>query len=118
MFLFGIIIYVSFISVHDANWVIFIQATLATSTQIVWTFIFEVLFLHEEINVWSLSGTALILGFMMIVGVMKLIESDKNATKDEEIGIDEEGLLLEPSNAGDSGYGATTLLLSQGSNSF
>lgn len=90
-------------------------ATLATSTQIVWTFIFEILFLHEEIDVWSLSGTALILGFMMVVGVIKLIESDKNT---KIIDTDEEkGLLLEPSRE-DEGYGAAITLQSQGSNSF
>jgi hypothetical protein len=92
------------------------QATLATSTQIVWTFIFEILFLHEEIDVWSLSGTALILGFMMFVGVIKFIESNKNATVN---GLDEEkGLLLEPSNADKAAYGAAISLQSQGSNSF
>jgi len=91
-------------------------ATLATSTQIVWTFIFEILFLHEEIDVWSLSGTALILGFMMFVGVIKFIESNKNATVN---GLDEEkGLLLEPSNADKAAYGAAISLQSQGSNSF
>lgn len=52
------------------------QATLATSTQIVWTFIFEILFLHEQLNLWSLAGTALILGYMMVVGVIKIMESE------------------------------------------
>jgi len=96
-------------------------ATLATSTQIVWTFIFEILFLHEEINMWSISGTALILGFMVIVGVIKIMESEKlNTTKDNEIMcVDEEGLLLEPNKTDKSaGYGATTTLLSHESNSF
>mmetsp|Transcript_5992 Transcript_5992/g.8520 ORF Transcript_5992/g.8520 Transcript_5992/m.8520 type:complete len:372 (-) Transcript_5992:80-1195(-) len=89
-------------------------ATLATSTQIVWTFIFEILFLHEEIDIWSISGTALILGFMMVVGVMKLLESDKSAII---VDTDEEkGLLLEPSRE-DEGYGAAVTLQSQGSNS-
>lgn len=82
------------------------QATLATSTQIVWTFIFEILFLHEEIDIWSLSGTALILGFMMVVGVIKLIESGKSAAVIDSDSDEEKGLLLEPSRE-DEGYGAT-----------
>lgn len=52
-------------------------ATLATSTQIVWTYIFEIAFLHEAINLWSLGGTGLILGYMLIVGIVKMIESSK-----------------------------------------
>ena len=50
-------------------------ATLATSTQIVWTYIFELMFLHEALNMWSLSGTGLILGYMLIVGAIKMLES-------------------------------------------
>ena len=46
--------------------------TLATSSQIVWTYLFELTFLHEGINGWSLAGTALILGFMIVVGYLKL----------------------------------------------
>jgi hypothetical protein len=54
---------------------------------------------------------------MMVVGVIKLIESNKNATI---VSIDEEkGLLLEPSNADNKAeYGAAITLQSQGSNSF
>ncbi len=81
------------------------QATLATSTQIVWTFIFEILFLHEEIDIWSLSGTALILGFMMVVGVIKLIESESADVIDTD-SDEEEGILLAPSRE-DEGDGAT-----------
>jgi len=52
---------------------------------------------------------------MMVVGVIKLIESDKNT---KIIDTDEEkGLLLEPSRE-DEGYGAAITLQSQGSNSF
>jgi len=47
-------------------------ATLATSTQIVWTYIFELAFLHETINGWSLAGTGLIIGYMLIVAVIKM----------------------------------------------
>jgi drug/metabolite transporter (DMT)-like permease len=53
-------------------------ATLATSTQIVWTYIFELMFLHEGINGWSLAGTGLILGFMVIVGISKVAASDSS----------------------------------------
>jgi hypothetical protein len=53
---------------------------------------------------------------MMFVGVIKFIESNKNATVN---GLDEEkGLLLEPSNADKAAYGAAISLQSQGSNSF
>ena len=47
-------------------------ATLATSTQIVWTYLFELAFLHEAINGWSLAGTGLIIGYMLIVAFIKL----------------------------------------------
>ena len=58
---------------------------------------------------------------MVIVGVIKIMESEKlNTTKDDEIMcVDEEGFLMEPSKTDESvGYGATTTLLSHGSNSF
>lgn len=70
---------------------------------------------------WSIYGTSLILGFMVIVGVIKIMESEKlNTTKDDEIMcVDEDGLLLEPSKTDESaGYGATTTSLSHESNSF
>lgn len=76
-------------------------ATLVTSTQIVWTFLFEVLFLHEGINSWSLSGTTLILGFMLVVGAMKLRESETRSLTDSE----EEKMLLLESRVGIE-YGA------------
>lgn len=60
-------------------------ASLATSTQIVWTFVFEILFLHETINVWSASGTSLILGFMIIVGVLKVAEHKKHPELEGEL---------------------------------
>mmetsp|Transcript_12639 Transcript_12639/g.26723 ORF Transcript_12639/g.26723 Transcript_12639/m.26723 type:complete len:353 (+) Transcript_12639:278-1336(+) len=80
-------------------------ATLATSTQIVWTFIFELLFLHEQLNLWSLGGTSLILGYMMIIGVIKSIESRKHEKIQDKDAVEEEGLLLEPETTKD--YGAT-----------
>ena len=52
--------------------------TLATCSQIVFTYIFELAFLHEAINLWSLAGTLLILGFMMIVGSFKMKQADGN----------------------------------------
>ena len=51
-------------------------ATLATCTQIVYTYIFELLFLHEAINGWSLAGTALILAYMLMVGIVKMYSTD------------------------------------------
>jgi len=56
-------------------------ATLATSTQIVWTYIFEIVFLHEAINSWSLGGTALILGYMILVGLIKMVEANEGVSK-------------------------------------
>lgn len=99
-------------------------ATLATSTQIVWTFIFEILLLHETLNPWSLAGTALILGYMMIVGVIKVVESRKNADADAEDadiekGVDEKSLLLERKKSPKpKRYSTATVLQWQGSNSF
>ena len=52
--------------------------TLATCSQIVFTYAFELLFLHEAINIWSVAGTLLILGFMMIVGSCKMKQADGN----------------------------------------
>mmetsp|Transcript_5102 Transcript_5102/g.9753 ORF Transcript_5102/g.9753 Transcript_5102/m.9753 type:complete len:394 (-) Transcript_5102:70-1251(-) len=56
-------------------------ATLATSTQIVWTYIFEIMFLHEAINSWSLGGTGLILGYMILVGAIKMVEANEGVPK-------------------------------------
>ena len=47
-------------------------ATLATCTQLVWTFIFELAFLHEALNRWSLAGSGLILGYMLVVAAVKM----------------------------------------------
>ena len=52
-------------------------ATLATCSQIVFTYIFELLFLHEGINLWSVLGTILIIGFMMVVGVYKMKQQEQ-----------------------------------------
>ena len=51
---------------------------MATCTQIVWTYIFELAFLHEPINRWSVVGTVLILGFMLYVGHAKMKQADVN----------------------------------------
>ena len=61
------------------------QGTLATSTQIVWTYIFELAFLHEGINGWSLTGTGLILGFMLIVGASKMKESQASVIDNADV---------------------------------
>lgn len=63
-------------------WTIFYQSWLATRnschgyardvSQIVWTYVFEMAFLHEPINAWSVARTVLILGFMVLVGVIKM----------------------------------------------
>lgn len=74
--------------------------TLATSTQIVWTYIFELAFLHESINGWSLAGTGLILGFMIIVGISKMLEEKPESTTPPE----EQGLLLAPSDEKEDPY--------------
>lgn len=52
--------------------------TLATCSQIVFTYVFELAFLHEPLNLWSLGGTVLILGFMVIVGIFKMKYADDN----------------------------------------
>ena len=46
--------------------------TLATCSQIVFTYLFELMFLHEPINVFSVAGTVLIIGFMALVGFFKM----------------------------------------------
>ena len=35
------------------------------------------MFLHESINLWSVAGTVLILGFMVIVGIAKMQVADE-----------------------------------------
>ncbi|KAL7552228.1 hypothetical protein ACHAWF_015447 [Thalassiosira exigua] len=65
---------------HSAQWLLNVglqketaaTATLGTTTQIVWTYIFELAFLHEALNAWSLGGTSLILGYMLVVAMAKL----------------------------------------------
>jgi drug/metabolite transporter (DMT)-like permease len=62
-------------------------ATLATSTQIVWTYVFELLFLHEALNAWSLGGTTLILGYMLVVGFIKMTQSNHGGPSEEETAL-------------------------------
>ena len=59
---------------------------MVTCTQIVWTYIFELAFLHEGINGFSLGGTCLILGFMLYVGYLKIKQSDTNNFQEEQEG--------------------------------
>ena len=49
---------------------------LATCSQFVYAF--EIMFLHKRIIMWSISGTVLILGFMLIVGNRKMKQADKS----------------------------------------
>ncbi|KAL7532636.1 hypothetical protein ACHAWF_004192 [Thalassiosira exigua] len=51
--------------------------SLATCSQIVFTYFFELTFLHEAINIWSVCGTVLILGFMVIVATFKMKVADE-----------------------------------------
>lgn len=59
-------------------------ASLATSTQIVWTYFFELIFLHEGLNGWSVAGTALIVGYVLIVAVKKMKDMDNDKSVDKE----------------------------------
>ena len=64
-------------------------ATLASSTQLVWTYLFEQMFLHEPLNLWSLSGTGLILADMVVVAISKMVEANAAAKKmtQEQVGL-------------------------------
>eukprot|EP00542_Grammatophora_oceanica_P011651 CAMPEP_0194044636 /NCGR_PEP_ID=MMETSP0009_2-20130614/16076_1 /TAXON_ID=210454 /ORGANISM="Grammatophora oceanica, Strain CCMP 410" /LENGTH=322 /DNA_ID=CAMNT_0038689209 /DNA_START=61 /DNA_END=1027 /DNA_ORIENTATION=+ len=68
--------------------------TLATSTQIVWTYIFELTFLHEGVDAWSLAGTALILGYMLFVAAIKIVSSRTTGQKHSLATSEETALLL------------------------
>jgi drug/metabolite transporter (DMT)-like permease len=66
-------------------------ATLATSTQIVWTYLFEIVFLHEALNAWSMAGTGLIVGYMLIVAGLKFAEhAGGGGAGEEELLLDRE----------------------------
>ena len=82
--------------------------TLATCTQIVWTYIFELTFLHEEINMSSVGGTALILGFMLFVGYMKMKEADLG-DREQVIGEAEERALVYSSSRSTPSVGSVRL---------
>ncbi|CAB9528215.1 35 member G1 [Seminavis robusta] len=66
--------------------------TLATCSQIVFTYVFEILFLHEPMSLWSFLGTLLIIGFMLIVGILKL--NDAELGHDERIAGEPEELAM------------------------
>mmetsp|Transcript_30633 Transcript_30633/g.47008 ORF Transcript_30633/g.47008 Transcript_30633/m.47008 type:complete len:379 (-) Transcript_30633:32-1168(-) len=68
-------------------------ATLVTTTQIVWTYVFEIMFLHEALDLWSLGGTALIIGYMIILAFIKMFISnnDVNGKLEEEKALLAEG---------------------------
>jgi hypothetical protein len=69
-----------------------------TTTQIVWTYIFNLVFLSEPLNFWSFAGTGLILGYMLFVAAMKMnggrnsaVREDKQASSKEYNNQEEEG---------------------------
>lgn len=66
-----------------------IQGTLATCTQIVWTYLFELAVLHEPVNGWSVAGTVLILGFMLVVGHAKMNQRGEEREERHEVAPDE-----------------------------
>jgi drug/metabolite transporter (DMT)-like permease len=55
-------------------------ATLATCSQIVFTYVFELAFLHEPINALSVAGTLLIVGFMVLIGLAKMKEAEEDGS--------------------------------------
>jgi len=57
-------------------------ASLATCTQIVWSYIFELAFLHEALDSWSLGGSVLILGYVLLVAYMKINKKEEVDSKD------------------------------------
>jgi drug/metabolite transporter (DMT)-like permease len=59
-------------------------ATLGTTTQIVWTYIFELAFLHDGINAWSFGGTGLIMGYMIVMAGLKLVAPSSDGGSREE----------------------------------
>ena len=82
-------------------------ATLATCTQIVWTYIFELAFLHEALNRWSLGGSGLILGYMLVVAVIKMNSIAGNALSkpiDEEKAVSEDTPLLSGASSETESY--------------
>jgi len=80
-------------------------ATLATSTQIVWTYVFELLFLHEARNLWSIAGTGLIMGYMLVVASIKLLPSGTTEAETEPLltAVDEEKYVSFDKNGSDNG---------------
>lgn len=60
------------------------MGTLATCSQIVYTYGFELAFLHETISLWSIVGTVLILGFMVLVGVVKIRQANDEVVAGED----------------------------------
>lgn len=58
-------------------------ATLVSNTQIVFAFLFEIAILHESISLWSLAGTALIVGYMVFAGMSKMSGESKMGSAKE-----------------------------------
>ena len=47
------------------------------------TYVFELLFLHEALDGWSLAGSGLILGYMLVVAILKLIRESEYIPSEE-----------------------------------
>ena len=73
-------------------------ATLATTTQLIWSYIFELAFLHEALNRWSLGGSGMILAYMVVVAIIKFIPDQP--TEEQERVVSEETPLLVASEEG------------------
>jgi hypothetical protein len=65
---------------------------LTTSTQLVWTYVFELAFLREAVDPWSLAGTGLIVGYMLVVAGIKIGYTNGHTDSAES---ETTGLLLE-----------------------
>ena len=50
---------------------------------------FEILFLHEALDPWSCAGTVLILGYMLVVALVKRVKVQESTPT-------EKGMLLPP----------------------
>jgi len=71
------------------------KGTLATCTQIVFTYVFELAFLHEPINGWSVAGTLLIMGVMAMVTLHKLQGAAAAADVNDETMLQHESVACE-----------------------
>ena len=49
------------------------------------------MFLHEAINMWSMGGTGLILGYMMAVAAIKMMPTGSLESEEKPLLSDEDG---------------------------